>query len=113
MLKGFVPLVELGSFREEFDMAELLSEDRARVWRVLMRWWSNLREGVGLSKSDLRAAVDATDAFIDGNQVAYNSALPEAARTNLTQTQKTVIFCAVAVARGDISMLRGLFGEVD
>ena len=38
-------------------MAELSLEDRQRIWRGLMRHWSNLREVMGaLSKSDIQAA---------------------------------------------------------
>ena len=95
-------------------MAELSTEDRARIWRGLMRYWSNLREAVaGLTKAELQAAVDATDVWIDANQVGYNAALPEAARTNLTTAQKTLLFCAVAMARVSIPFLRRVFGEVD
>jgi len=79
-----------------------------------MRWWSNLREALGdLSKADLQAAVSATDAWIDDNQVSYNNTLPEAARTELTQSQKTLLFCSVALARVNIPILRRVFGEVD
>lgn len=94
-------------------MADLSDADRQRIWRGLMRWWSNLRQAMALNKSDLKAAVDATDTWIDDNQTAYNNALPEAARTNLDQAQKTLLFCAVALARVDIPMLRRVFGEVD
>lgn len=95
-------------------MAQLPDTDRARVWRGLMRWWSNLWEAVeSLSKDQLRDAVNATDTWIDNNQASYNAALPEAARTALTQSQKTLLFCAVALARVSIGMLRRVFGEVN
>lgn len=94
-------------------MAELPSADRARIWRGLMRWWSNLREACGISKAELQAAVDATDTWIENNQASYNDALPAQARTGLTAAQKTVLFCGVALARVDIPLLRRVFGEVD
>jgi hypothetical protein len=94
-------------------MAQLSDTDRARIWRGLMRWWSKLRDAVALGKADLRSAVDATDTWIDDNQVSFNAALPEAARNNLTQPQKTLLFCCVALARVDIPMLRRVLGEVD
>jgi hypothetical protein len=78
-----------------------------------MRWWSDLREPLAVSKWDLLAAVEATDDWIDDNQAAYNAALPEAARTALTAGQKTLLFCAVALARVSIALLRRMFGEVD
>lgn len=94
-------------------MPELSDTDRMRIWRGLMRWWSNLRESLALTKPELRAAIDATDTWIDDNQAGYNAALPSAARTNLTLAQKTLLFCAVALARVSIGVLRHLLGEVD
>lgn len=94
-------------------MAELPTADRQRIWRGLMRWWSSVWEVMALSTSELLAAVNATDAWIDANQASFNSALPQAARDNLTAAQKTLLFCAVALARVDIPTLRRLFGEVD
>ena len=94
-------------------MAELSTEDRQRIWRGLMRLWSQERAAVAIAKADLLAAVNATDTWIDDNQAGYNSALPEAARNGLTTAQKTLIFCAVALARVSISLLRRVFGEVD
>lgn len=94
-------------------MATLPTEDRQRVWRGLMRYWSVFRIPLSLSKSELQAAVDATDTWIDDNQTSYNTALPQVARDNLTATQKTLLFCAVALARVSIAVLRRVFGEVN
>ena len=95
-------------------MATLTTEDRRRIWRGLMRYWSNLREALGaLSKNDIQEAVNATDAWIDDNQASFNTALPQAARDELTQSQKTLLFCAVALARVSIPTLRRALGEVD
>jgi len=82
-------------------MAELSTDDRARIWRGLQRYWSNLREVVGLSAPDLLAAINATDAWIDANAGSYNAALPVAARTNLSAGQKVLMFCSVALMRVD------------
>ena len=69
-------------------MATLADGDRARINAGLMRYFSALREQVtGLTKADLRAAVDSTDDWIDANQASFNNALPTAARNNLTQVQ--------------------------
>ena len=76
-------------------MAELSTGDRQRIWRGLMRYWSDAFEAVGLSKVELQAAVDATDTWIDDNQSSYNSALPSAAQSGLTAEQKILLFCAV------------------
>jgi len=87
--------------------------DRMRIWRGLMRWYSNLREEIDLSKAELRAAVDATDVWIDSNQASYNAALPVPAQTNLTLAQKTFLFCSVALMRVGVNVLRNVLGEVD
>lgn len=94
-------------------MATLPEADRARVWRGLMRYWSGLRQAVDLSKAELRAAVDATDTWIDDNQASYNSALPSAAQASLTTAQKTLLFCVVAAMRVSAAFARALVGEVD
>jgi hypothetical protein len=78
-----------------------------------MRYWSNLREPVALSKSELLAAINATDTWINDNQGSYNSSLPAAAQSGLTATQKTLLFCVVGLARVSIAFLRRILGEVD
>lgn len=94
-------------------MAELPTDDRERIWRGTMRFWSEDREPVDLNKSDLRAALDATDVYINDNQVSYNLSLPQAARDNLTPVQKTLLFSMVALGRQDMDLLRRVLGEVD
>jgi len=44
---------------------------------------------------------------------SYNTALPATFRNNATLTQKTLLFCAVALARVSIVVLRQVFGEVE
>ena len=95
-------------------MTYLSTEDRKRIYRALSRYWSRLFETVsGMSKSDLLAAVVATDEWIDDNEVSYNSSLPNPFKTNATQTQKTVMFCMVALARANMAFVRQIFGEVN
>lgn len=77
-------------------MAVLPDTDRDRVWRAFMR--RNL-DNCGFTKAELRAAVDATDSWIDSNAAAFNSALPTAFRTAATAAQKTLLFCYVAMRR--------------
>ena len=91
----------------------LTTEDRQKVSNGLQRSWSQTWEAVGISSDELLAAVVATDTWIENNQTGFNTALPDAARTNLTQSQKTVLFCAVALARVSLAFLRRVFGEVD
>ena len=94
-------------------MATLSTEDRERITRGIMSYWSSLWEVAALSVQDLQAAVNATDAWIEDNQVAYTQALPTAARDNLTQPQKTLLFCVVALARVSIDFLKRIVGRVD
>jgi hypothetical protein len=83
------------------------------VRKGLARLWSRNWTSIPISKAELLAAVEATDDWIETNQASYNAALPEAARTDLTTAQKTLLFCAVALARVDVPTLRKVFGEVD
>jgi hypothetical protein len=94
-------------------MPALPDADRKRIWRGLSRWWSNVREPFALTKADLQAAIAATDTWIDSNQASFNSALPVAARNNMTLAQKTLLFCAVALMRQGLGYLKFIFGEVD
>ena len=57
---------------------------------------------IGVTRPELRAAVDATDAWIDANAASYNLALPTAARNNLTAKQKARLFFVVARRRFEI-----------
>lgn len=80
-------------------MAVLPDLDRNRIWRYFMR---RNTDGCAFTKDDLRAAVDATDSWIDSNAASYNSALPVAFRTGATLVQKTLLFCWVAMRRAGI-----------
>jgi len=94
-------------------MATLETTDRQRIWRGLMRYWSNLREAVGGSKAELLTTVNETDAWIDAAQSNYLGSLTY--RENYSGAQLTLIFCCVACMRtGLVALLRRLLGvEVD
>ena len=94
-------------------MATLPSIDRQCIWRGLMRYWSNNRTLILLTKAEIMSAVNATDDWIDQNQLNYNNALPSVAREGLTGEQKTLLFCVVALARVSIGFLRQIIGEVN
>lgn len=84
-------------------MAVLADEDRRRTWAHLMRSWAAvLGTPIPVVKADLRAAVDATDAWIEANQAAFNTALPQPFRGAATTPQKTLLFCYVAMRRAGI-----------
>ena len=54
------------------------------------------------TKADLRAALDATDAWVDSNAASFNSALPQPFRGQATTAQKTLLLCFVAMRRAGI-----------
>lgn len=72
--------------------------------QALRNYWMR-RFGTHITKDDLRAAINATDDWIDANAAAYNAAIPQPARAQLTSDQKTLLFCFVALRRAG-------FGEV-
>lgn len=80
-------------------MALLPDLDRNRIWRWFMRRNS---EGCAFTKDQLRAAVDATDSWIDSNAPSFNQALPVAFRTGASLAQKTLLFCFVAMRRAGL-----------
>lgn len=80
-------------------MAVLSSEERERVKRFLMRIKG---PKPSVSKSELLAAIDAIDQWIEDNQTSFNTALPEPFKTQATLQQKTMYFCRVAMRRAGI-----------
>lgn len=81
-------------------MAVLDATNRLRAANQWMR--DQIEMLAGVTKTDLRAALDATDTWIDGQQANFNAALPTAFRNNATLTQKTLLFCYVAMRRAGI-----------
>ena len=84
-------------------MAILTNDQRQEIWAGLMRDLSSRSEAIGLTKAELRAALDATDAWINDNAAAYNAALPLPARTALSAQQKAELFLFVARKRYEVS----------
>ena len=81
-------------------MAILTTQQRGEIHAYLCR-----RFGYGgVTKADVQAVVDATDAWIDTNAAAFNAALPEPGKSGLTLTQKTIVFCFVALKRAGIEV---------
>jgi hypothetical protein len=73
----------------------MVEQDRAGCWAEFMR-----DDGVAIAKGDLRAAVNALDDWFDANaSTTLNNALPVAARTGLTTTQKARLLRAVIARR--------------
>lgn len=81
-------------------MAVLDDTNRGLVRNHFMRVVGTLLPSI--LKSDVRAAVDATDQWIEDNSAAFNTALPVTFRTNASLTQKTLLFCFVAMRRAGL-----------
>jgi hypothetical protein len=77
-------------------MAVLSDQDRKDIWA---KWMQDNTEGVTITKQDVRAAVDAVDAWVDANQTSYNNAIPQPARGALTTDQKARILMEVVTRR--------------
>lgn len=84
-------------------MAVLDGVARARVLAQAMRSLPEaLRPWPAVTKTDLAAAIAATDDWIEANQASFNTALPQPARGALTTAQKTFLFCYVAMRRAGL-----------
>lgn len=77
-------------------MAVLDATSRARA---VAQWMRDNAEPVSITKAQLRAALDATDQWIEDNAAGFNLALPQPARGQLSATQKTLLFVYVAMRR--------------
>ena len=81
-------------------MAVLTTQQRGEIHAYLCR-----RFGYGVvTKADVQAVVNATDQWQDDNAAAFNAALPEPGKSALNLTQKTIIFCYVALKRAGIEV---------
>lgn len=80
-------------------MAVLSNAERAALWADVMRQG----ESFALTKADLRAAVDAVDAWADANASSFNSAIPQPARGALTTRQKALLLMFVIRRRWEVS----------
>jgi hypothetical protein len=79
-------------------MAALPNLDRVKVAAHLGR----KHPWPGLTKPDIKAAVDAIDDYIDTNAATMNAALPQPFRTIATLEQKARLFAYVALRRGGL-----------
>jgi hypothetical protein len=92
-------------------MALLDETARFRTWAHYMR--NNIGSIAGVTKADVRAALDATDAWIESAQggvapsTGFNSALPQPFRGAANLDQKTLLFCFVAMRRAGLLHAEG------
>lgn len=80
-------------------MAVLADADRKQAWADLMRQFSQDAQSVGVTKPDLRAAIDAIDQFLSDNAATINAAIPQPARASLTAPQKALLLVYVIKQR--------------
>jgi hypothetical protein len=80
-------------------MAVLNSAARVAIWSDAMRRFSDDALECGVTKADLRAAVDALDDFLNSNAAAINNAIPQPARSNLAPAQKAILLMYVVSRR--------------
>ncbi len=83
-------------------MAVLDETGRFRVWAHLMRSLPSGIAGWPVTKPELRAAVDATDDWIDANVAGFNAALPQPFRGSASVAHKTLLFAWVALRRAGL-----------
>jgi hypothetical protein len=79
-------------------MAIMTDAQRYDAWAEFMR---DIPPGrlYAISKSDLRAAINATDQYINDTAVTYNNALPQPARGALTIEEKARLHTVVVKYR--------------
>ena len=94
-------------------MAELSTADRQRIWRGLMRYWSNLREESGVSKAELQTTVNETDTWLNDNRASYLAALTYDG--DFAGDQLTLLLAITALMRkGEVDLIeRALSVEAD
>lgn len=83
-------------------MAVLSNGERATLWAGIMSKLSSLREPIGVSKIDGRAAINAVDQWINDNTASFNAAIPEPARSALTIGQKLRMLKVVINRRWEV-----------
>lgn len=80
-------------------MAVLDESGRREIFREIMDLLSQERQPIALLKPELRAAIDATDDWINANAASFNAALPLPARGALTAPQKARLLALVVLKR--------------
>jgi len=80
-------------------MATLTADQITAAWRDMMRGLRPGDEPVAITKPQLRAVIEAIDAWLDANAASANAAIPTPQRSLLTAKQKALILMAVITAR--------------
>lgn len=80
-------------------MATMSSQDQAAAQKALTGEVCDAREPIAITRPQLAAAVAAVDQWVSDNTASFNSALPAAARSSLTASQKARLLLAVVRQR--------------
>lgn len=80
-------------------MAVLTDQQRFDAWAEFMQEISMAREGIAVTKQDLRAALNAADQWVSDNAASFNTAIPQPARGALTAGQKARLLMFVVQKR--------------
>jgi hypothetical protein len=83
-------------------MAVLTDENRIAVWAKYMEDVSSDRTSIGISKVDLRAAINGVDDWVNDNAVSFNNAFPEPSKSALTNKEKAAILFRVVNKRWEV-----------
>lgn len=106
-------------------MAVLTVGVRKKVWAGLMRYEDFKEDGQPYDKRDLynssanTGAIADTDVWIDDNEgntstnTGFNTSLQVPIKTQLTASQKTLMFSAVAMARRSEETLKQWLGDIE
>lgn len=84
-------------------MAVLSDNDRKLVNKQFQEFSSGKRDPLPVLKSELKAAVDAIDDWVNDNSAAYNSAIPQPVRGALTAKQKANLLVYVVTRRYEVA----------
>lgn len=76
-------------------MAVMTATERFRCAAVALRELAF----PGLTKADVRAAVNAADDWAEANSTSYNTALPQPFRNTATAAAKGLLLCFVIMRR--------------
>jgi hypothetical protein len=85
-------------------MAVLVDADRVGVRKRFAGELSAARLSFGLSKLDLQAAINGIDDWVEANQAAFNTAIPQPARSGLTAKQKVQLLFYVVSRRYEVEL---------
>jgi len=85
-------------------MAVMGDAERKTVWAEFMQELSKDGESIGLTKAQLRAAIDAADQWASDNAANFNAALPTAARNSLSTPQKARLLMVVVGRRWKVGV---------